>query len=201
MDTGHRIYYGNYNTEIDFTTDAYNNYSIAYNIDPTSIIPSAGTYDVIQLQDFKIENGSYLTEEAIEIIRAMMWFGYGGPGFDPSLFPTTWTDESPCTDEHYYVSTMIMVAYAVTQSTSTVYYASGLPFINWCALNVLGLDGFGREKETNVTYKKICERINEVPKDYQVYMLKTGSWGYIGWIIGQDYYDPSPAAVSSLKWF
>ena len=62
-----------------FTTNMWADGEIAYCADPAASTPAPGTYVKTA------EDGN---------LAAAMWFSYGAPGFDKSMFPASWYDGS-----------------------------------------------------------------------------------------------------------
>ena len=62
------------------TTHMYADGEVAYCADPQASTPAPGTYSKSGVSD-------------ADLIAAM-WFSYGAPGFDASMFPDSWYDGS-----------------------------------------------------------------------------------------------------------
>lgn len=75
-----------------FTHIMYCDDAIAYCAWPRKYTPAEGTY-AVEVARCRNTSGSpdsevgWTYEIADTMLRATMWFGYGGPGFDPDVFP------------------------------------------------------------------------------------------------------------------
>lgn len=101
--------------EIRYTGSAFTNLmhcddAIAYCAWPRKYTPAEGTY-AVEVARRRNTSGSpdsevgWTYEIADTMLRATMWFGYGGPGFDPDVFPPEPWDGGSWTDDKYYVVT------------------------------------------------------------------------------------------------
>ena len=106
--------------------------------------------------------------------RAAMWFGYGGPGFDPSMWPSTWNDGSPMQASNYYAATHIILSYTTMQDLRYTYYNAGSDFIGYAANTFVGYNLYGRVVNGNSTMFQMFARADEVPDDYVCYYLDCG---------------------------
>lgn len=181
------MYYGNYNTPIFSTVDSAGRVTFAYCVDPTTTVPAAGPYGTISVEDFN----PYWAAQ----IRAAMWFGYGGPGFDPAMWPAAWNDGSPMDAPKYYAATHLILSYATTQNCSWVYYNAGSQFINYGAATFLGVNVRGDVTNPNSTMFQMFNRAAEVPSDYLCYYLDCGRWDYAQYVIAQDVYERNGSLV------
>ncbi|WP_172135301.1 VaFE repeat-containing surface-anchored protein [Adlercreutzia sp. ZJ473] len=100
LSVGRNVYYDNYNT----TRFSDGNGWTAYCAQPSKPTPASGAYQKLSLRDV------YEGVSSVESPTAVLYFGYGGPGFDPAMWPSTWYDGSPMTDDDYYAITHILVA-------------------------------------------------------------------------------------------
>ncbi len=181
-DTANRSYYGAYNTPIFTSTNVDGQTTFAYCVDPTTTVPDAGAYQTIPVEDF---NPAMARET-----RAALWFGYGGPGFDPSMWPSVWDDGSPMDAANYYAATHVILSYTTMQDLRYAYYNAGSDFIGYAAGTFLGYNLYGRVINDNSTMFQMFARANEVPDDYTCYYLDCGEEDWIQYTIGQDPYVP-----------
>ncbi|WP_165170869.1 VaFE repeat-containing surface-anchored protein [Adlercreutzia sp. ZJ242] len=100
LSVGRDIRYDNYGTTLFSDGNGWT----AYCAQPSKLTPAPGTYPKLSLRD-AYEGGSNVESPA-----AVLYFGYGGPGFNPSMWPSTWYDGSPMTDDNYYAITHILIA-------------------------------------------------------------------------------------------
>lgn len=80
--------------------------------------PQAGTYST---EDITPQTNSEGHTNSIETVAAMLYFGYGGPGFDKSMWPDTWYDGSEMTASNYWALTHILVSAAYTASWANAF--------------------------------------------------------------------------------
>ena len=71
---------------------------VAYCADPAAATPAPGTYSKSGVSDADL--------------IATMWFSYGAPGFDASMFPDTWYDGSGWSADKYTVASHVLLSYA-----------------------------------------------------------------------------------------
>ncbi|MDU5257810.1 thioester domain-containing protein, partial [Eggerthella sp.] len=98
-----------------FTTNMWADGEIAYCADPAASTPAPGTYVKTA------EDGN---------LAAAMWFSYGAPGFDKSMFPASWYDGSGWTDDKYHAASHVLLVYCFrhfSRSGRALY----LPFQIW----------------------------------------------------------------------
>lgn len=179
-DTKNRVYYGYYNTPIFTTTDSNDRVSFAYCVDPNTTVPPAGSYGTISVENF---NPGWEAQT-----RAAMWFGYGGPGFDPAMWPDTWSDGSEMTAPRYYAASHLILSYVTSRTMGYVYYNAGSRFIQYAAQTFMGIDLQGNVRNDHSTLFQMLERADEVPSDYNCYYLDCGRTDYVQYIVAQDYY-------------
>ena len=97
---GEKVWYAGYNT-CRMQADG----QMAYCAEPTAPTPAPGTYS-------KGDAGA-------GDLTTAMWFSYGAPGFDESMFPDSWYDGSAMGDDEYLVASHILLAYAHQGSEAT----------------------------------------------------------------------------------
>ncbi len=187
--SGNRVYYGQYNTPIFSATDAQGRVTFAYCVDPTTRVPASGVYGTIPVEEF--------VPDRADQVRAAMWFGYGGPGFDESMWPDVWNDGTEMTADRYYCETHLILSYLTTGSISMAYYSAGSNFIAYSADTYMGLDLSGNVVNPDSTLFQILARAGEVPDTYTCYYIDCGQWDYTQYIIAQDYYE-APVLTGSL---
>ena len=187
--SGTRVYYGQYNTPIFSATDAQGRVTFAYCVDPTTRVPASGAYGTIPVEEF--------VPDRADQVRAAMWFGYGGPGFDESMWPDVWNDGTGMTADRYYCETHLILSYLTTGSISMAYYSAGSNFIAYSADTYMGLDLSGNVVNPDSTLFQILARVDEVPDTYTCYYIDCGQWDYTQYISAQDYSE-APVLTGSL---
>ena len=161
LTVGSSIYYGGYST-----TWMWADGEMAYCADPASATPAPGTYSRTSL-----DAPSGRTAEA----AADLWFGYGSPGFDASLWPSRWYDGSAMNDNHYAALTHILVSDTYTSDGSYALYGCTEDFKQWVRQNVIGFGTSGQEINANATGRLIAARAGEVPQNFEAFQLHTGA--------------------------
>lgn len=143
----------------------------AYCGDPSSPSPSEGTYRMEEITNTPLLAG--------------LWYGYGGPGFDASMWPSTWYDGSAMTANRYRVLTHIVLADIYSHDGEYSYGQCNDDFIKWCQDNVVGYS-FSSGKVVNEN--ALAVRINksgfnlngdgdsygDVPAGFKGYLMNTG---------------------------
>lgn len=158
---GGRIPYAGYTT-----TWMYADGEIAYCGNPSATTPPAGTYT-----KSAINSTSGRDAETI----ADLWFSYGSPGFDASLWPSTWYDGTAMTDARYAALAHILLSDTFSSNGSYALYGCNASFKEWCRYNVIGFDSSGEMCNENATGRLICARMGEVPSNFEAFMLYTGA--------------------------
>ena len=161
LEVGADIFYGGYSTNW-LSVEG----SMAYCAHPEKQTPPAGSYEK---QEIVATNGR--TDE----VRADLWFGFGGPGFDASWWPTTWYDGSAMTDERYAALTHIIVAEAYNDSAIAALKGTSQQFRTWARAEVLGYDEEGLVSNEQATARIIAAHLHDVPSAFTTFALHTGS--------------------------
>lgn len=160
LTTGGKIPYGGYST-----TWMYADGEMAYCADPQSATPSPGTYAKSALSA-----PSGRTAETV----ADLWFAYGSPGFDKSLWPSTWYDGTEMTASRYAACAHILVSDTYTSDGSYALFGCNPEFKSWARSNILGFDASGNLSNPSATGRLIAARQGEVPSSFQAFQLYTG---------------------------
>lgn len=157
---GSSNYYGGYST-----TWMYADGEMAYCANPSASTPGSGAYTKHAL--------SALSGRTAETI-ADLWFSYGSPGFDKSLWPSTWYDGSEMNANHYAALAHILLSDTYTSDGSYALYGCDADFKSWCKREVIGFGSDGTLINENATGRKILARQGEVPKNFKAFQLYTG---------------------------
>lgn len=107
--------------------------------------------------------------------EADLWFSYGSPGFDKSLWPDRWYDGSGMDDEKYAALAHILLSDTFSSNGHYALYGTNESFKSWCRQEVIGFGISGEEINPNATGRKICRMQDQVPSNFTAYMLDTGS--------------------------
>lgn len=160
---GYQINYDNFFTS-RFTVDG----NEAYCANPSKNAPASGSYP-------KVSPILKQPERAAEL-RADMWFSYGAPGFDASMWPSTWYDGSPMTPDRYRALSHIIIADTSSSDGSAAMYGCSQSFRQWVMRWVLGFVG-STPTYMDAVGRKMAARAGEVPPadQFDVFMLNAGS--------------------------
>ena len=113
-----------------------------------------------------------------EWLKAALWFSYGAPGFDKSMWPSTWFDGTPISNAGLYCLSHMLVSRIFSCDAGD--YGVSQELSDWAWHNVTG----DNESAANSTFRQVINRVNEVPDNFEAYLLDTGSSQLI---IGFDY--------------
>ncbi len=155
----------------------------AYCGDPSSDTPAAGTYRVEEITDAALLAG--------------LWFGYGGPGFDASMWPSSWYDGSGMTANRYRALTHIVLSDTYAHNGHYSYGQCNSSFVRWCQDNVIGFSiSTGELVNENAVNVRINwnafllngagESYGDVPAGFKGYLMHTGSRTQV--ILAFDYH-------------
>lgn len=149
-----------------FTTWMWADGQMAYCAQPSKYTPSEGDFEKSPLSA-----ASGRDAEA----AADLWFGWGGPGFDYSMWPSSWYDGSAMTDARYAALTHIILSDTYSSSGNAAMHGCTQAFRSWCQQNVLGFDDDGSVINGNATGRLMCSRMGEVKPSFKAFQLYTGS--------------------------
>ena len=161
LTVGGKIYYDAYNTNW-FEVDG----QMAWCGNPSMATPGSGTY---AKQPLSAASGR--TAE----LAADIWFSYGSPGFDASIWPDRWYDGGEMTPERYTACAHILMADTYSSSGDFAMFGCSAAFREWIGRNVLGFDTAGNVSNEGATGRVIAARAGEVPSSFEPFMLYTGA--------------------------
>lgn len=161
LTVGGKIYYDAYNTNW-FDVDG----QMAWCGNPSMATPGSGTY---AKQPLSAASGR--TAE----LAADIWFSYGSPGFDASIWPDRWYDGSEMTTERYTACAHILMADTYSSSGDFAMFGCSAAFREWIGWNVLGFDTAGNVSNEAAAGRVIAARAGEVPSSFEPFMLYTGA--------------------------
>lgn len=161
LTVGGKIYYDAYNTNW-FDVDG----QMAWCGNPSMATPGSGTY---AKQPLSAASGR--TAE----LAADIWFSYGSPGFDASIWPDRWYDGGEMTPERYTACAHILMADTYSSSGDFAMFGCSAAFREWIGWNVLGFDTAGNVSNEAATGRVIAARAGEVPSSFEPFMLYTGA--------------------------
>lgn len=166
LSVGNKISYGGWTT-----THFAVNGNEAYCGNPSANTPGPGTYEMHEVSDTALLAG--------------LWFGYGGPGFDASMWPSSWYDGSGMTPDRYRALTHIVLSDIYSHNGHYSYGQCNSSFVRWCQDNVVGFSiTTGEVVNTNAVNYRISnegftlngagESYGDVPKGFTGYTMPTG---------------------------
>ncbi len=131
------------------TTHMYADGEVAYCADPQASTPAPGTYSKSGVSD-------------TDLIAAM-WFSYGAPGFDASMFPDSWYDGSGWSADKYKAASHVILAYAYQGSKADAVFGTNGDFEDWARSELLGK-----------TWKSIKANKGKVSTGFEAFCIHTG---------------------------
>lgn len=161
LSIGGKIPYAGYTT-----TWMYADGEMAYCGNPSAATPPAGTYTKSAINSTSGRNAETIAD---------LWFSYGSPGFDASLWPSTWYDGTAMTDARYAALAHILLSDTFSSNGSYALYGCNESFKEWCRYNVIGFDSSGTMCNDDATGRKISRMQGEVPSNFEAFMLYTGA--------------------------
>ena len=165
VSVGSQNHYDSYSTAW-MTADG----EVAYCAEPQKATPSSGSYVTGSLWSY----GSDVDRS--NEVKADLWFGWGGPGFDASMWPSTYYDGSPMDASAYHACTHILISDTFSSNASRAMYGCSEAFRSWVAYNITGFDLNGAgEINPNAVGRQMNGRAGEVPDSFDAFTIGTGS--------------------------
>ena len=161
LSIGGKIPYAGYTT-----TWMYADGEMAYCGNPSAATPPAGTYTKSAVSSISGRDAETIAD---------LWFSYGSPGFDASLWPSTWYDGTAMTDARYAALAHILLSDTFSSNGNYALYGCDESFKEWCRYNVIGFDSSGTMCNDDATGRKISRMQGEVPSNFEAFMLYTGA--------------------------
>lgn len=160
LSIGGEIYYAGFGTNWMHADG-----EMAYCGNPSAATPAPGSYSK---QTVSAPSGRD-TETAADL-----WFSYGSPGFEKSLWPDTWYDGGEMTDSRYAALAHILLSDTFSSNGDYALYGCSQDFKDWARQYVIGFGSDGSEINPNATGRQIAARMGEVPGNFEAFMLYTG---------------------------
>lgn len=157
---------GNWNAHI-FRADDGNGETVAYCVEPEKNSPPEGNYVKAEINCVSNRNHE---------LRADLWFVYGGPGFDKSMWPATNWDGNPMTDEDYYLASHILLSDTYVSNLTTATHGAGQRFRDWVSWYVTGYDLItGHLVNDGAVGRQALARAGEVSPRFEAYQIYGGA--------------------------
>lgn len=160
LEIGGTINYAGY-----FTNWMHADGEIAYCGNPSATTPTSGSYTKHAIAATSGRN--------VETV-ADLWFSYGSPGFDESMWPSEWYDGSSMNSGRYAALAHILLSDTFSSDGNYALFGCNQSFKDWARENVIGFNSDGEMINDNATGRQIAARMGEVPKNFEAYMLYTG---------------------------
>lgn len=156
LSVGYKIEYDNWDTNV-FSVNGFE----AYCGTPSSTTPPEGTYEMEPLFN--------------TVVAAGLWYGYGGPGFDASLWPQDGPAGSSA--DGYRVMTHLALAYLATGSPSFAYGENASnSFKSWCESTLFGAGSIcDRIRNEGFMVNGASTSATALPQGFSAYSMQTGS--------------------------
>ncbi len=187
------IYYGGEYLTYRYTIGG----NTGYCVQPTANSPENKSYE----KHYDIENWVDSAtgepedrEKRAEVVRKVLWGCYGSPGFDKSVWPSKWYDQTEMNDDKYYAASHILLANAYWKDLDIALHGCDPEFVEWYINNISGWNGTEHVYDES-TFDKLTSHVT-VPSRFHVYVLYTGedSQNMLGWE-----YDDEPNYVYVKK--
>lgn len=180
LTVGDPVYYAGWGTTKMWCGDA-----MAFCGQPAKTTPPSGDYAKHDVMTGAADSSQVIREQ----ILSTLYYGIGGPGFDASLWPSTWYDGSPMNEERYIVCSHIMLTDFYTLDFRAAVYGCSQQFVDWARNNITGINDDGTTQVPNFN-NTVRHRmtVNKAPVGFEAFTLITGSGtqNIISFETGQD---------------
>ena len=123
--------------------------NIAYCAEPSSPTPAPGSYSTSP-----VPSGD---------VTAAIWYSFGSPGFDASMFPGSWYDGGGWDDAKYAAASHVLIAYAYSGSESAATHGTSAEFASWAKSELIG-----------GTFAKMKAGAGRVSAGFEAFCVRTG---------------------------
>lgn len=123
--------------------------NIAYCAEPSSPTPEPGSYSTSP-----VPSGD---------VTAAIWYSFGSPGFDASMFPGSWYDGGGWDDAKYAAASHVLIAYAYSGSESAATHGTSAEFASWAKSELIG-----------GTFAKMKAGAGRVSAGFDAFCVRTG---------------------------
>lgn len=154
--------------------------TVAYCVEPSKTSPGEGDYSKSPISTISGREAEMRTD---------LWFAYGGPGFDASMWPPVNWNGEPMSSDDYYLASHIWLADTYSSSAYDATYGASESFSDWLTLYITGFDiNTGELKNSNAVGRRAYARSGEVPSDFATYQIDGGDSQTIAM---SSYYNPT----------
>lgn len=169
VQTGREIPYGGGGKTNYFEVNG----AAAFCSDPSYDTPHSGTYP---MTDAKTRPGNGGAAHPIGMLKAVLYYGWGGPGFDRSMWPARDWDGSDITDDEFYAYTHILAADHMWRNSTVGLYGTTTAFKRWYCHEILGYAwGTSGVPVTNENAMVFQAYRRGAPADFRILELDTGN--------------------------
>ena len=123
--------------------------NIAYCAEPSSPTPAPGSYSTSP-----VPSGD---------VTAAIWYSFGSPGFDASMFPGSWYDGGGWDDAKYAAASHVLIAYAYSGSESAATHGTSPEFASWAKSELIG-----------GTFARMKAGADKVSAGFEAFCVRTG---------------------------
>lgn len=123
--------------------------NIAYCAEPSSPTPAPGSYSTSP-----VPSGD---------VTAAIWYSFGSPGFDASMFSGSWYDGGGWDDAKYAAASHVIIAYAYSGSESAATHGTSPEFASWAKSELIG-----------GTFAKMKAGAGKVSAGFEAFCVRTG---------------------------
>ncbi len=182
LEIGTSISYGNgWGTHHMYTGDSESSASnIAYCVEPSKQAPGSGMTTKLELTFDADNDYGY----SLDMLRAALWFSYGCPGFDKSLWPSDYYETTGVTSDQYVVMAHLLLSKVYLGDSKDASAHESTSYYNWMFKNVTGAYSNGANEDS--TWELLKQRYKEVPDDsvFHVFLMSpdgSSKQTIIGW--------------------
>ena len=122
----------------------------AYCVEPAAATPAEGSYTKHAVTD--------------STLIAALWFSYGAPGFDKSMWPDSWYDGSDMSSANYLCAGHVLLSYIYQGSFDAATYGTSSDFQDWAGDELFG-----------TTLDKIKANKSKVGGGFSAFLMYTGN--------------------------
>lgn len=153
-DSGHYAQYGGYRTRV-----MYADSTIVYCADPSKRTPKSGYYEKMPLYTREV-NGNQWSTDALAYV---LWYGYGGPGFDPAMWPATDEKGEALTSDIYIAVTHILVSDVFACDAGPALTGCDRAFREWIGDGIMGYDSISGTYNDESLQKTMVQNDGTIP--------------------------------------
>lgn len=177
------IWYGGYKTG-NYHIDQSGTQVDCYCADPNRKGPSTGSYTASSLYTEPYAGNQHDTA----FLARVLWYGFGGPGFDTRMWPATNESGGALTASDYYAATHILVSDTFACCGLQAVFRTSQEYQQWAYTKILGYNSLtGESNEWLTTQDCMAGEVyldgtpvpesKRMPSDFesQCFVLETGS--------------------------